>query len=101
MDEILLTLVVPSDTARQIVDLLLEHPELVQGFGSCEIAGHGSAVRLVAPAELVSGHAPRVQIQTVGQAAQLRELLDILRRSYPRANIFYWMVPALEAGRIG
>ncbi|MBL8472599.1 MAG: DUF3240 family protein [Rhodocyclaceae bacterium] len=100
MDDVLLTLVMPPDVARRIEDLLLEHAELVPGFGSTQIAGHGSAVHLAEPAELVSGHAPRVQIQIVGKLPAMHAVLDILRQQFPHANVFYWIAPALEVGRI-
>lgn len=100
MSEILLTLIVPADVARQVEDLLLEHPELVSGFTSRPVAGHGSAVQLVEPAELVSGHSPRMQVQTVGEESRMQAVLALLRDRLPHANIFYWLMPVLESGRI-
>jgi hypothetical protein len=100
MSDLLLTLVMPADIAQQVEDLLLEHPELIAGFTTSAANGHGSAVHLVEPAELVSGHSPRIQIQTVGEVEKLRAALDLLRETLPRANVFYWLVPVLESGRI-
>ncbi len=100
MPDVLLSLVVPARIAQDVEDLFLAHPELVGGFTTSAVDGHGSAVRLVAPAELVSGHAPRVQLQLVGSLADLQAVLARLRESYPGANLFYWIVPVLEAGRI-
>lgn len=100
MPDVVLTMVMPVDVAQQVEDLLLEHPELVVGFSTCTVDGHGSAIRLVEPSELVSGHSPRIQIQTVGQEEKLRAALDLLRKRLPRANVFYWLVPVIEFGRI-
>lgn len=100
MPDVLLMLVVPLDIAQQVEDLLLEHPELIGGFTTCTVDGHGSAVRLVEASELVSGHAPRVEIQTVGPEDKLRAALAMLRENLPRANLFYWLVPVIEMGRI-
>lgn len=100
MPDVVLTLVMPTDVAQQVEDLLLEHPELVSGFGTSLVDGHGSAVQLVEPGELVSGHSPRVQIQTVGDPDRLQTMLRMIREHYPHANIFYWLAPTLEVGRI-
>lgn len=100
MPDALLTLVMPADIAQQVEDLLLEHPELIGGFTTSAANGHGSSVHLVGPAELVSGHSPRIQIQTVGEPECLRAVLGLLRQRLPRVNLFYWLVPVLECGRI-
>lgn len=100
MPDALLTLVMPVDIAQQVEDLLLERPELIGGFTTSAADGHGSSVRLVEPSELVSGHSPRLQIQTVGEPARLQAALDLLRQRLPHANIFYWLVPVLDCGRI-
>lgn len=100
MPEVLLSLVVPADIAQQVEDLLLEHPELAAGFTSAAVDGHGSSVRLVEAAELVSGRSPRVQIQTVGDPEKLRAMLAVLGERLPHANIFYWLAPVIESGHI-
>lgn len=100
MSDIMLTLAIPLDIAQQVEDILLEHPELIRGFSTATVAGHGSAVRLLQPADLVSGHAPRREIRTVGEEEKLRAALDLLRRRLPHARIFYWLAPVLECGRI-
>lgn len=100
MPDVLLTLIVPAGVAQQVEDLLLEHPEWVAGFTASAADGHGSAVRLVEPAELVSGHSPRTQIQAVGEAEKLRAALALLRDRLPHARLYYWLVPVLESGRI-
>lgn len=97
---VLLTLVMPEDVAQRIEDFLLTNGDLVRGFTANTAEGHGSVVELVAPAELVQGHAPRTVIRTVGREAPIRELLQRLKRQFPGANVFYWLVPVIEAGRL-
>lgn len=100
MADVLLSLTMPPGIVQDIEDLLLAHPELAKGFTTSAANGHGSAVQLVEPGELVRGHAPRVQIRLVGPEADMQAILALLRQHYPHANIFYWIVPVLEMGRI-
>lgn len=100
MSDVLLSLTLPTGMAQDIEDLLLAHPALVPGFTTSQADGHGSAVRLVEPAELVRGHSPRTQFRLVGSLADMQAILALLKEHYPHANIFYWIVPVLEFGRI-
>jgi len=100
MADVLLTLVMPDDIAQHVEDLLLSRPDLVRGFTASPAEGHGSVVHLVEPAELVSGHAPRTQIQTVGAEEAMRAALAVIKAELPRANIFYWLLPVIELGRL-
>ena len=100
MADVLLTLVMPDDVAQHVEDLLLTRPDLVPGFTVTAAEGHGSAVPLVADAELVAGHAPRTVIRTVGPEAAKREVLALIQRELPRANVFYWLVPIIESGHL-
>lgn len=100
MADVLLTLVMPEDVAQHVEDLLLGHPELIVGFTATHVDGHGSAVRLVEARELVRGHAPRIQIQTVGREAAMRAALALIKEHLPQANVFYWLQPVIESGRL-
>ncbi len=100
MADVLLTLIMPDDVAVHVKDLLLSRPDLVPGFTANAAEGHGSAVPLVADAELVAGHAPRTVIRTVGPEAAKREVLALIQRELPRANVFFWMTPVIAAGRL-
>lgn len=100
MSDVLLSLTMPPSMIQDIEDLLLSHPEIVRGFTTSHANGHGNAVPLVEPAELVRGHAPRVQVRLVGPLADMQAILALIREHYPHANIFYWIVPVLEMGRI-
>lgn len=100
MADILLNLVMPKGVAQHVEDLLLGSPDLVRGFTASEAEGHGSVVELVEPGELVSGHSPRVQIQAAGPEEKMRAVLAMLKNELPNANIYYWLLPVIDMGRL-
>ena len=100
MADVLLTLIMPDDVAQHVEDLLLSRPDLVPGFTSNAADGHGSVIPLLADAELVAGHAPRTVIRTVGPEKDKRAVLALIKRELPRANVFFWITPVIEAGRL-
>jgi len=100
MADVLLSLTLPNDVAQHVEDLLLSRPDLVRGFTASQAEGHGSVIALVEPSELVSGHSPRTQIRTVGSEESMRAVLALIKGEMPRANIFFWMIPVIEMGRL-
>lgn len=100
MADVLLSLTMPNDVAQHVEDLLLSRPDLVIGFTASIAEGHGSVVHLVEPGELVAGHSPRTQIRTVGPEEKMRAVLDLIKNELPRANVFFWLVPVIEMGRL-
>jgi len=100
MADVLLSLTMPNDVAQHVEDLLLSRPDLVRGFTASIAEGHGAVVPLVEPAELVSGHSPRTQIRTVGSEESMRAILALIKADLPRANVFYWLIPVIEMGRL-
>jgi len=100
MADVLLSLTMPNDVAQHVEDLLLSRPDLVRGFTASVAEGHGAVVPLVEPGELVSGHSPRTQIRTVGSEESMRAVLALIKGEMPRANIFFWMIPVIEMGRL-
>jgi len=100
MSDVLLSLITPDDVAQHIEDLLLSRPDLVRGFTSGRVNGHGAAIQLVEAAELVSGHSPRMQIQTIGPESEMRAVLTLIKQALPRANVFYWLLPVIAMGRL-
>ncbi|HSG21318.1 MAG TPA: DUF3240 family protein [Azonexus sp.] len=100
MADVLLSLTLPTDIAEHVEDLLLLRPDLVRGFTASLAEGHGSVVPLVAPSELVSGHSPRIQIRMVGAEENMRAVLALIKAELPSANIFFWLVPVIEMGRL-
>jgi len=100
MADVLLSLTLPNDVAQHVEDLLLTRPDLVRGFTASQAEGHGAVIALVAPSELVSGHSPRTQIRMVGPEDHLRAVLALIKGELPHANIFFWLVPVIEMGRL-
>ena len=100
MADVLLSLIMPNDVAQHVEDLLLSRPELVRGFSAGHLDGHGAIIPLVDPGELVSGHSPRTQIQTLGPEDAMRQVLSLIKAELPRANIFFWLLPVIESGRL-
>ena len=96
----MLTMVMPNDIAQHVEDLLISHPDVVGGFTATAAEGHGASVQLVQPSELVSGHAPRTTIQTVGAEAAMQVVIELIRRHLPGANVFYWLTPVIDMGRV-
>ncbi|MBS1138714.1 MAG: hypothetical protein H6R13_167 [Proteobacteria bacterium] len=100
MANVLLTLIMPDDVAQHVEDLLLSRPDLVPGFTASSAEGHGAVIPLVEDTELVAGHAPRTVIRTVGPEEAKREVLAMIKRELPNANVFFWIMPVIEAGRL-
>lgn len=100
MTDALLTLIMPDDVAQDIEDLLLSRPDLATGFTTSAADGHGSVIELAEPHELVAGHAPRTVIRTAGPEAAMRDIMAAVRQAYPRASIFFWLVPLIEMGKL-
>ena len=94
MADVLLSLTMPNDVAQHVEDLLLSRPDLVIGFTASIAEG------LVEPGELVAGHSPRTQIRTVGPEEKMRAVLELIKNELPRANVFFWLVPVIEMGRL-
>ena len=100
MADVLLSLTMPHDVAQHVEDLLLSRPDLVRGFTASLADGHGAVIPLVAPSELVSGHSPRTQIRMVGSEENMRAVLARIKAALPSANVFFWLVPVIEMGRL-
>ena len=74
-------------------------PPAIESAVAGQPVGHVARVD-IAPGELVAGHAPRTQIRMVGPEANMRAVLALLKAQLPRANLFYWLVPVIEMGRL-
>ena len=94
-----LTIVLPRSLEENLVDHLLQHPELVAGFTTTQVEGHGPAVPLRGTAEEVRGRSRRIQVQIVMNGADARTLVDHLKAELPNPEVAYWMLPVLDFGR--
>lgn len=95
-----LTIVLPKALEEQLVDQLLEHADLVPGFTTATVEGHGQAVALHGTGEEVRGRARRVQVQIVMNALAAHRLVEALRAALPNKEVAYWLLPVTEFGRL-
>jgi hypothetical protein len=95
-----MTLVMPNELAQEIEDLLLSRPDLVKGFTATQAEGHGASVKLVEAGELVAGHVPRTVIRSVGSETDMRAVIALIKAELPRANLYFWLVPVIDMGRL-
>lgn len=98
--DISLTLVFPEAIEEQIVDLLLDHDNIVAQFNSVHVDAHGSALAAASVAEQVRGRSWRSQCRLLMRRDDLPILLAALEAALPRAGITYWAVPLLVFGRL-
>ncbi|ANQ83359.1 DUF3240 family protein [Azoarcus olearius] len=96
----LLTLVAPAALEDKLVDLLLALPGMASGFTTHPASGHGREIALVGANENVRGRGARVCVRLALQSAALQPLLGEVRAALPDANIFYWVTPLLDCGRV-
>lgn len=97
----LLTLAIPHALQEEMLDSLIQHPELAPGFTVLQAQGMGTHVALANPMEQVLGRARRVLVQVALQRARLPELIAALRRDLENPRIRYWVTPLLEFGDFG
>lgn len=99
-EKVLLSMVIPVDLERGIEDLLLSLPTMVDGFTSSVADGHGREVELVDLHDMITGHARRSLIRIIGTTENMRLVLDEVKAQLPHANIYYWLVPIIESGKL-
>ncbi len=95
-----LTLVCHRSMEERLVDHLLEHPDLVSGFSVGRIDGGSQKEVLPSMLEQVRGRSQRVEIRTVMNLEDARELIAHLKQSEPNHEVAYWLTPVLEFGRL-
>lgn len=97
----LLTLALPSALEEEVCDVLLAHPEWVNGFSVIQAEGFGAGSRLSSTLEQVRGRARRVLVQLVINDSHLDELITLLRAQYPSDEVAWWTAPITAFGRLG
>lgn len=93
-----LIIVFPKSLEENLVDHLLEHPELASGFTTSSVEGHGAGASFHSSAEQVRGRAHRVQMQIVMNREDAATLLAYLKENLPNREVAYWITPVLEFG---
>lgn len=95
-----LFLVAPPDLEETIIDLLLEHEDIVPRFITASIDTHGTAIALASVTERVRGRARRIEFKLLIQRTNVDTLLAAITEQLPRTGISWWLVPVLAYGRI-
>lgn len=95
-----LMLVVAHELEEMLIDVLLEHEDIVRRFGSQPIDAHGARIGYANVGEQVRGRSKRVEFQLLLAREDVDAILAALRQRLPRAEITYWAIPLLAYGRV-
>lgn len=95
-----LTLICHRSLEERLVDRLLEHPEWVRGFSLTRIEGGSQKEILPSMLEQLRGRSERIQIVTVMNIDDSRELITHLKQEEANPEIAYWTTPVIEFGRL-
>ncbi len=96
----LLTITLPSSLEEEVLDVLMIHPDLAQGFTVLKVQGMGLHVELTSAIERVQGRAQRVMVQVAMEYYKVDTLIAVLHETLNSPQIIYWAVPLLEFGKI-
>ena len=95
-----LMLLVAQELEEMLIDVLLEHEDIVRRFGSQPIDAHGARIGYANIAEQVRGRSQRIEFQLLLAREDIDAILAALRERLPRAEITYWAIPLLAYGRV-
>jgi len=95
----LLVLSVPPALNDSLVDWLLEN-ENATGFTSSTAWGHSHDTGNYNITEQVTGRQKRVQFQLVGKTDAIQNLITNLKADFHRSGVHFWIVPAVDEGRL-
>lgn len=96
-----LTLVVPSDAADRIVELMLGSDPPVTGFTMWRADGHGESFRTASIGERVRGRVERSVFIAVMERSRAKSLVEEIGHEAPIPHMAYWIEPVIEFGRSG
>lgn len=95
----LLTLSCTAGLEDELIDLLREHPEWVDGFTSLPAEGFGSGTKLHSAMEQVRGRSRRRLLQVLLDGANVPPLIAVLSAAVPSDEVVWWTVPVTGFGR--
>jgi len=98
--DVMLNVVVPKSLEEEIVDRLLEAGDLVRGFTSYPVSGHGGRMATASVSERVRGRSDRVLFQIGMARGDVEALLARLRERVPNPEIAWWVLPIEGFGRL-
>jgi hypothetical protein len=98
--DVMLNVVVPGALEEELLDRLLESRDLVRGFSSYPISGHGGRMATASVSERVRGRSDRVLFQIGMHRGDVELLLAHLRTVMPNPEVAWWVLPLLGFGRL-
>lgn len=96
----LINLIVAPEVEGPLTDWLLAQ-DMVSGFSSHPIAGHGSSEHSMTLAEQVVGKRRQVLFQLHMPCTDAREMVTRIRSQFVGSGMHYWLQPVLESGHLG
>lgn len=97
--ECLLYLVAPTEVEATLVDWLIDS-ELIKGFSSGSVSGHGSDYSALSVAEQVEGRRWQTLYFIRLPQSSIDSVINALKKDLAHIGIEYWVVPILEFGKI-
>lgn len=98
--DVMLNVVVPKSLEEELVGRLLEANDLVRGFTSYPISGHGGRMAMASVSERVRGRSERVLFQIGMDRGDVGVLLAHLRVVMPNPEVAWWVLPVEGFGRL-
>jgi hypothetical protein len=98
--DVMLNVVVPKSLEEELVDRLLEAGDLVRGFTSYPVSGHGGRMATASVSERVRGRSDRVLFQIGMARGDVEVVLARLRERVPNPEIAWWVLPVEGFGRL-
>jgi hypothetical protein len=99
MELSLLTIICPPSLERPITDWLLEQ-EMITGFTSLEVHGHGSRPESLSLIEQVEGRKKQTMFQ-IHMGSDIETIvIDNLKRDFNGTDIHYWTTPIIATGNL-
>ncbi len=95
----LCTVIASPSLERPITDWLLEQ-EIISGFTSLEVHGHGSKPESLSLIEQVEGRKKQIMFQIHMTSDIESVFINNLKQNFNDADIHYWIVPILAAGSL-
>ncbi len=95
-----LTLVLPSDAAERIAELMLSSVPAINGFTKWAAEGHGESFLTATGAERVRGRVTRTVFMTIMESARAKCLLAEIAETAPIPHMIYLIEPVTEFGRM-
>ena len=99
MNRVLLTVICPPSLERPITDWLLEQ-DVISGFTSSQVHGHGSEPDSLTLIEQVEGRKRQFMFQIHIPSDFQDVVIENLKQHFKGTKIHFWVVPLITSGRL-